>query len=311
MEGRILTVAELVEEVRSKLQARPFTARFSHWEAELPGVEPAAFALIVGSGFSSGEVPLVRELMHETIGDYYYPDEEMTWMRRPRSVLRRNSRQVPGREFNAAAGKSGLGEIELDRNGLPQDPAEAYQKLFTYTAANVLFEKPPPPQPKRWIDRMLAARADLQEASEPQTASEVGAGFLKGFLRYTLDPGSAYGYGSTGRAQLNQAHIYLAALLEQQQLGKAWETCAFARTVLTTNFDTLLQNALQSVNLLYCLNDDPGELFSSDLFEDELAIRLVYVHGSILRYNPAQLPGRTRDPRRPERRRVSPLLGDT
>jgi hypothetical protein len=59
----------------------------------------------------------------------------------------------------------------------------------------------------------------------------------------------------------------------------------FCRSVVTTNFDTLLQNALQKVNILYTLTDRPE---AGVWFQDrEAAIQLVYVHGSILRHNPA------------------------
>ena len=91
-----------------------------------------------------------------------------------------------------------------------------------------------------------------------------------------------------GRNQLNPARIYLAALLEAQQLGLRWKSGAFCRTLITTNFDTLLQNALQMVNLLYRLTDRPEHGFApSDFHVEEAAIHVVYAHGSILRHNPA------------------------
>jgi hypothetical protein len=62
----------------------------------------------------------------------------------------------------------------------------------------------------------------------------------------------------------------------------------FCRTIFTTNFDTMLQDALQLVNVLYRLTDRPEcGLDISDLPEDEPVIHLVYAHGSILRHNPA------------------------
>jgi hypothetical protein len=117
---------------------------------------------------------------------------------------------------------------------------------------------------------------------------DTGERFVKGFLRYVLDPGSEHGYGSTGRNRLNSAHIYLAALLEAQQLGRRWTTCAFCRTIFTTNFDTLLQNGLQMVNLLYRIMDRPEKgLDHSDFRVEAGPIHLVYTHGSILGHNPA------------------------
>lgn len=114
-----------------------------------------------------------------------------------------------------------------------------------------------------------------------------------------LDPGAEHGFGSTGRSELNAAHRHLAAILEAQQSGRGWQTCAFCRTVFTTNFDTLLQNALHGVNLLYCLTDRPGRGFdSSDFPDEEGAIHLVDMFtgaffGTIRR---ARLPSWTASP---------------
>ena len=57
----------------------------------------------------------------------------------------------------------------------------------------------------------------------------------------------------------------------------------------TTNFDTLLQQMLQMVGVLYTVSDRPAAGITQDEFaiEEEEAIHLVYVHGSILRHNPA------------------------
>jgi hypothetical protein len=81
-------------------------------------------------------------------------------------------------------------------------------------------------------------------------------------------------------------------LLEAQQTGLGWWSNAFCRTILTTNFDTVIQNALQMVNLLYTITDRPERgIDSSEFAEQETSIHLVYVHGSILRYNPASTTG--------------------
>jgi hypothetical protein len=39
-------------------------------------IGPATHVLILGAGFSHGVVPLVNELMHETIGVCYHADQE-------------------------------------------------------------------------------------------------------------------------------------------------------------------------------------------------------------------------------------------
>jgi tetratricopeptide (TPR) repeat protein len=77
-------------------------------------------------------------------------------------------------------------------------------------------------------------------------------------------------------------------VLELQQSGQLWKLRPFCRTIFTTNFDTLLQQALQIVNVLYSLTDRPeGGLHPSDFPEDDPVVHLVYTHGSILRHNAA------------------------
>lgn len=304
-----ITRDQLVERIKSKLESRPHKATYSHFSVAPDPTEPAAYALILGAGFSYGVVPLVYELMHEVIGDYYYPDQDQSSLKRPSNVLRKDSANFWA-QFNKVAAKEGLPTVALDAKRLPKDPGAAYQYLFTYEGANVLFAQLGPRKPT-YLDRLLKLRANRQgpEAQrEPlvvlpgsptsraveavfnrtQQKEKTGEDFVKGFLRYVLDPGAEGGFGSTGRSDLNSAHLYLAALLEEQQLGREWATCAFCRTLFTTNFDTLLQNTLQMVNLLYRLSDRPENgLDHSELLAEEGPIHLVYIHGSILRHNPA------------------------
>lgn len=85
--------------------------------------------------------------------------------------------------------------------------------------------------------------------------------------------------------KINAAHIYLADILRFQD-SKEWKRrykCAFCRTVLTTNFDPLLQRSLQLAGQLYSVTDRPEQL---DLPEEEFDhfINLAYVHGSLARY---------------------------
>jgi len=283
-----ITQDELVERIKAKLKARPHTSSYSHFSVAPAPTEPAAYVLILGAGFSYGIVPLVDELMQQTIGDYYYPDQDQ-WGKRPASVNRKDSARF-WKEFNEAATKTKLPLVELDSKGLPKNPGAAYQYLFTYEGANVLFAQPEPKSKRMgFLERLQQQREGSQAPKElREEKPSAGERFVKGFLRYVLDPGAEHGYGSTGRRELNSAHIYLAALLEAQQLGRGWTTCAFCRTLFTTNFDTLLQIALQTVNLLYRLTDRPERGFDpSDFDAEEGPIHLVYLHGSILRHNPA------------------------
>jgi hypothetical protein len=285
---------ELVEQIRADLASRPYTSRYSHFSVAPPPTEPAAYVLILGAGFSYGIVPLVNELVRETIGDYYYPDQDQ-WGQRSPDVTRKDSARFWA-EFNEAAAREKLPIVELDGKGLPKNPGAAYQYMFTGEAANVLFSVERKKRPtlleelrQRRSELLRQQRLDsLACKKEGEEKAQIGERFVNGFLRYVLDPGGEHGWGSTGRNDLNEAHIYLAALLEAQQLGEGWTTGAFCRTILTTNFDTLLQNALQMVNLLYRLTDRPEKGFDPfDFGVEEGPIHLVYAHGSILRHNPA------------------------
>lgn len=276
-----ITTDDLVKRIAENLNAHPFKPTYSHFKAAPDPPLPALYSLIVGAGFSFGVVPLVDELMHQTIGDYYYPDQDGTSMERPTEGLENNSAYFWA-EYNEVIEK-GKPKVELNDKGLPLNPGDAYEHLFEYATANRLFEKPIPQKPS-YLGKLIQARG--QES--PNLPENIGERFVKGFLRYVLDPGGEHGYGSTGRNQLNSAHIYLAALLEAQQLGNKWPTRPFSRTILTTNFDTLLQNALQLVNLIYNITDRPEKgLDHSDFTEKEGTLHLVYTHGSILRHNPA------------------------
>lgn len=282
-----ITQDELIRKIKTKLESRPRKSSYSHMGVAPAATEPATYVLILGAGFSYGVVPLVHELMHQTIGDYYYPDQDQASLKRPASALRKDSASFWA-EFNQAAAKEDLPTVELDGDGLPENPGAAYQYLFTYEGANVLFAQFEPTK-LSYVERLQQQRSEGRAPKKRQEEQQrAGERFVKGFLQYVLDPGAELGRGSTGRNDLNAAHIYLAALLEAQQLGQEWRTCAFCRTLFTTNFDTLLQNSLQMVNLLYRLTDRPERgLDPSEFPAEEGAIHLVYTHGSILRHNPA------------------------
>jgi hypothetical protein len=282
-----ITQDELVRRIKAKLESKPHSSGYSHFDVAPAPTEPAAYVLILGAGFSKGVVPLVSELMKETIGDYYYPDQDMSSLERPAKVLRKNSAKFWA-AFNEAAVKEELQIVELDGQGLPENPGAAYQCLFAYEVCNAMFAQRETKEPSR-SGYLKHLRQNRQVSKErPEVRQNTGEQFVKGFLHYVLAPGAEHGWGSTGRSDLNSAHIYLVALLEAQQLGRGWTTSAFCRTLFTTNFDTLLQNGLQMVNLLYRLTDRPERgLDCSEFRVEEGPIHLVYAHGSILRHNPA------------------------
>ncbi len=98
--------------------------------------------------------------------------------------------------------------------------------------------------------------------------------------------------GPEGKVKLNGTHFYLASLLALQPRGSSISEPSdrykarrpFVRTILTTNFDPLLQVSLQLVNLLYYTSDQP-DLLQLDLTSEAIhnEIQIVHVHGSIHR----------------------------
>ncbi len=88
---------------------------------------------------------------------------------------------------------------------------------------------------------------------------------------------------SNANRKNNPSHLYLACLLNQQRKAGWKYNAKFCKTILTTNFDHLLQDALQLVNVLYYMSDRP-EAFEFLQEDDHNAIHLVYTHGSVHRY---------------------------
>ncbi|HET8549439.1 MAG TPA: SIR2 family protein [Bryobacteraceae bacterium] len=269
--------AQVIEEIRAKL-------------AEEPSRQGPAYAMIVGAGFSYGVVPLTQELLHECIGDFYVLDAGGDGHERTRSQKRRYSARF-WKEFNEAA-PADAQRVALDKTGLPSNPSAAYQNLFDYRVAKELFSPPSDEADRSYVGRLRRARG----VPKPKVVG--GRKFVNEFLQYVLDPGGyeaqpgrsgARGdYRTTGRNEINGAHFYLASLIELQQTGQLRNLRPFCRTVFTTNFDTLLQDALQLVNVLYTLTDRPERgLDSSDFPDGDPVIHLVYSHGSILRRNAA------------------------
>jgi hypothetical protein len=207
------------------------------------------YTLIVGAGFSHPSIPLTRKIVREEIGDFFYLQDQEMPGARTRSQKERDSIRF-WREFNTAIPANAA--VKLNPVGLPLDPSAAYRSLFAMRLSNPAF----------------------------YDGFGNGTDFLKEFLRHFLNP---------GWAQLNDAHFLLGCALELQQWGSLRACTPFARRIFTTNFDTLLQQTLQQVGVLYTISDRPAAGFTADEFsiEDEEAIHLVYAHGSILRHNPA------------------------
>lgn len=284
-----LSPARLVDRVVANLRRSEPRPHYHAARLTLVPVEPAAYTLIVGAGFSAGVVPLVRELMQQTIGGYWFVgDMEGTAADRSPSWLRRRSGEF-WREFNAAARRlHGCDAVVLrSRDGQPLDCAAAYRTLFQFDIAAEMVRPRPEDRPQRRGPRAEPLRADGDGDDPPGVDAALGRDFVQGFLEYIVAPGIEHGCGFTGRTRLNPAHRELARLLEAQQDGRAFRWRPFCRNIFTTNFDTLLQVALQEVGIVPCVTDRPERGIDATLFEREAAIHLVYTHGSILRRNPA------------------------
>jgi hypothetical protein len=281
----------LIDRIVATLRRHGPKQCYNEFSPELVPVEPAAFAMIIGAGFSHGVVPLVNELMHEWIGDYYFPDQDMCSLERPKPQRRKDSGAF-WMEYNVAAARAGLALVELDKHKLPVDCAAAYNHLFAYEVANRMFADDGPLGQGRggYVDKPLRGAARVTPRSPG--AATLGARFVRGFLRHVLAPGLEHGNGATGRIEwINAAHEQLAAILTAQQTGHLGLR-PFCRTVLTTNFDSMLQAALASQRIMPVLSDRPERGFDASMFEPGTGpIHIVHVHGSVLRDNPASSTG--------------------
>ncbi|MBX7166837.1 MAG: SIR2 family protein [Pirellulales bacterium] len=76
--------------------------------------------------------------------------------------------------------------------------------------------------------------------------------------------------------RLNPAHLLLASLVAEQP--------RLFGTIFTTNFDPLLQRAMQLMNVPYFVSDQPGSMQHPDDDDAVAALHLVHAHGSIYRY---------------------------
>jgi hypothetical protein len=274
----------LVDTVARRLRRTSTKSGWHAFSPTLASVEPPTFTLVVGAGFSAGVIPMTKELMCETIGDYYEPDQDQTSMQRPVNVLRAASRSF-WMEYNRVCAAEGRDVVELnDRGadrGLPKECSGAYQSLFAYDGANALFQ-PDPPASTSLLEKLQAKRD-----RSPLPPSNMGEEFVKGFLSYVLAPGVEHGDGFTGRVELNEAHRSFATILEAQQIGWGGRL-PFCRTIFTTNFDTMLQVMLQEVRIVPVVTDRPEYGIVGSTFNDANgAIHLVYTHGTVLRHNPA------------------------
>ncbi|MEK7953049.1 hypothetical protein [Luteolibacter soli] len=232
-------------------------------EKNAPTTPP--YSLILGAGASAGVAPMTRELVNECIPDWLlhldaddlpeqfhselYPTEDKSLLK-ARAKHFWNDFYFRNKDRKDSL-KEPLINFILNQEGLPDDCGSAYRAVFNREA--------------------LGGFEDI-------------ARMRRFFRELTM--------GTDGKVKLNGTHFYLASLLALQPRGNTNpEPTAryrarrpFARTILTTNFDPLLQVSLQLVSMLYYAIDQP-DLLQLDLTgeSDHTAIQLVHVHGSIHR----------------------------
>jgi len=213
---------------------------------ELPKHDPhrPPIALVLGSGFSAPLIPTTRQIV----------DHDLPWW------LRCNDRNEP----NLTRADFADENAQKDQQDATADYARAFWKDALATAPESAFT----------LD---------QETGLPTPETRGNA------YRHALSPHCIRGLNTPDRVRryfaalvkrvdnrLNAAHLYLAALLAERP--------GFIRTIFTTNFDPLLQRALQLFNVPYFVSNTPDTLQRPDDHDPTDALHLVYAHGSIYRY---------------------------
>ncbi len=232
--------------------------------------EPPAYTFILGAGGSFGAVPTAKEMLG-------LPDK----------AGGTHERCIPfwiGRR----CGEPGTDPVPSSNDGKKEFIREFWRKFLDLNHPRSSGDDRPVidlgddnlPAPSSIADayKALFDQGRTGGLNSPQEARR--------FLRKITLP-------QDGQTQLNATQFYLASLLSLQRrpgaLGLNKEELyvgrrPFARTLFTTNFDTLLQTSLQLFQLLYYMTDRP-ELLSADALQtdDHAAVHLFYAHGSVHR----------------------------
>lgn len=210
----------------------------------------APFALVVGSGFSRGLVPTVKELISDDLplwikareDDPPYPERKRLSDQERLGMVGEFWRHVIERNKT-----SGL-QLELNPQGIPIDSALAYQSAFDHRYNGALGD---PALAREFQREVIDLKRPRLNAAHFFLASIIAA-------QPSADGGRRL---------------------------EIWKhRAAFNRLIVTTNFDPFLQTALQLAGRLYFMSDRPDLGMADIAFEDDTdAIHLVYVHGSIHR----------------------------
>ncbi|MEM7624605.1 MAG: SIR2 family protein [Planctomycetota bacterium] len=215
------------------------------------GEPDAAFTLLLGSGFSYPLIPTASQMVLRDI---------------PWWLFRRRSKELREKPFADAPSR----EPDLDE-----------------------FAK------RLWADvhRDASDRFELDEQGLPTPNGDNISHAYKAVMSGQSSRGlhtpalqRAYLRDACKRVgkRINMAHLYLASILSAQD--RSDDRAAFCRTIFTTNFDPLLQRALQSVGQLYFMTDRPEKGIEPPDDQSDTAVHLIYTHGSIHRYFLANTP---------------------
>lgn len=206
------------------------------------------FTLVLGSGFSFPIIPTTSEIVRVDMPWWKSCQAQRPGGPKPTDYLNRNEKSFADTE---------------------KEYARAFWESVRRSAVSAFSPGKPP------------FALDVEGLPEKNTIGEA--------YRFALSPRCGPGLSSPDEVRryfadlvrrigrrLNPAHLYLAAIIAERP--------DLFGTLFTTNFDPLLQRALQFVNLPYFVSDRPETLQHPDDDAAAEAIHLVYAHGSIYRY---------------------------
>jgi tetratricopeptide (TPR) repeat protein len=210
---------------------------------------PPAYTLILGAGFSNGLIPTAYEMAMNDIPWWLDTerDASLLFTRAPSYDdgfrQRRNALWRKIKEEQPRNKK--IPDFKAGADGCPLDDA----------------------------DNIALCYKAIMCASAGLSSQESRCNYLRDAVKRTEN-------------EINYAHLFLAGLLQAQRT-EAWKKelkhrRPFCRTVLTTNFDTLLQRSLQLNNQLFFISDQPESHFDAP-DDGHDAIHIVQTHGSIFR----------------------------
>ena len=208
-----------------------------------------AFTLILGAGFSNGLIPTAYEMAMNDIPWWMGKtrDLEQPFTRAPSNnpdfIKRRN--ELWKKIKDEQPRNKNIPDFGINPDGSPKDDA----------------------------DNIALCYKAIMCASSGLNSQKDRCAYLRDAVKRTDN-------------EINYAHLFLAGILYAQRT-KAWRKeyghkHPFCRTILSTNFDNLLQRSLQLNNQLYFVSDQPENHFDTPDDQHE-AVHLIQTHGSIFR----------------------------